>query len=73
MGATISEAQGKAAALAYIIRKNAVTLKNVRGEAAFDRVTFSYGCGRFPRSTTFKAEPGETIALVGATAARNVR
>ena len=36
------QAQGKAAALAYIIRKNAVTLKNVRGEAAFDRVTFSY-------------------------------
>jgi ATP-binding cassette subfamily B protein len=51
-------------------RKNAVTLKNVRGEVAFDGVTFSYD-GKVPavEDLTFKAEPGETIALVGATGA----
>ena len=51
-------------------RKNAVTLKRVRGAVAFDRVTFSYD-GKSPavEDLTFKAEPGETIALVGATGA----
>ena len=51
-------------------RKNAVTLKNVRGEVSFDGVTFSYD-GKLPavEDLTFKAEPGETIALVGATGA----
>ena len=51
-------------------RKNAVTLKKVRGEVAFDGVTFSYD-GKAPavEDLTFKAEPGETIALVGATGA----
>jgi ATP-binding cassette subfamily B protein len=51
-------------------RKNAVTLKNVRGEVSFDGVTFSYD-GKVPavEDLTFKAEPGETIALVGATGA----
>jgi ATP-binding cassette subfamily B protein len=51
-------------------RKNAVTLKDVRGEIAFDRVTFSYD-GKVPavEDLTFKAEPGETVALVGATGA----
>ena len=50
--------------------KNAVTLKKVRGEVAFDGVTFSYD-GKAPavEDLTFKAEPGETIALVGATGA----
>ena len=51
-------------------RKKAVTLKAVRGEVAFDGVTFSYD-GKLPavEDLTFKAEPGETIALVGATGA----
>jgi len=51
-------------------RKNAVTLKNVRGEVSFDGVTFSYD-RKSPavEDLTFKAEPGETIALVGATGA----
>ncbi len=51
-------------------RKNAVTLKNVRGEVAFDRVSFSYD-GRMPavEDLSFTAAPGETIALVGATGA----
>ena len=51
-------------------RKKAVTLKGVRGEVAFDGVTFSYD-GKAPavEDLTFKAEPGETIALVGATGA----
>jgi glucan exporter ATP-binding protein len=51
-------------------RKNAVTLKKVRGEVSFDGVTFSYD-GKLPavEDLTFKAEPGETIALVGATGA----
>jgi ATP-binding cassette subfamily B protein len=51
-------------------RKNAVTLKNVRGEVSFDGVTFSYD-GKVPavEDLTFKAESGETIALVGATGA----
>ena len=51
-------------------RKNAVTLRGVRGEVSFDCVTFSYD-GKLPavEDLTFKAEPGETIALVGATGA----
>jgi ATP-binding cassette subfamily B protein len=51
-------------------RRNAVTLKKVRGEVAFDHVTFSYD-GKIPAvaDLTFTAEPGETIALVGATGA----
>jgi ABC-type multidrug transport system fused ATPase/permease subunit len=51
-------------------RKNAVALKNVRGEVSFDGVTFSYD-GKIPavEDLTFKAKPGETVALVGATGA----
>ena len=51
-------------------RKNAVTLKNVRGDVSLDRVTFSYE-GKMPavEDLTFSAAPGETIALVGATGA----
>jgi ABC-type multidrug transport system fused ATPase/permease subunit len=51
-------------------RKNAVALKNVRGEVAFDRVGFSYD-GKMPavEGLSFVAAPGETIALVGATGA----
>jgi glucan exporter ATP-binding protein len=51
-------------------RKNAVTLKTMRGEVAFDRISFSYD-GRMPavEDLSFTAAPGETIALVGATGA----
>ena len=51
-------------------RKNAVALRKVRGEVAFESITFSYD-GKMPavQDLTFKAEPGETIALVGATGA----
>jgi ATP-binding cassette subfamily B protein len=51
-------------------RKRAVTLKTVRGSVAFERVTFSYD-GRKPAvaDLTFMAEPGEVVALVGATGA----
>jgi ATP-binding cassette, subfamily B, beta-glucan exporter len=51
-------------------RKSAVTLKKVRGLVEFKDVTLSYD-GRRPAvaDLTFTAEPGETIALVGATGA----
>jgi ATP-binding cassette subfamily B protein len=51
-------------------RKNAVSLKEVRGLVEFKDVTLSYD-GRRPAvaDLTFTAEPGETIALVGATGA----
>jgi ATP-binding cassette, subfamily B, beta-glucan exporter len=51
-------------------RKNAVTLKKVRGLVEFKDVTLSYD-GRRPAvaDLTFTAEPGETMALVGATGA----
>jgi ATP-binding cassette subfamily B protein len=51
-------------------RKNAVTLKKVRGLVEFKDVTVSYD-GRRPAvaDLTFTAELGETIALVGATGA----
>jgi ATP-binding cassette, subfamily B, beta-glucan exporter len=51
-------------------RKNAITLKNVRGEVAFERVSFSYdGKNLAVADLSFTAAPGETIALVGATGA----
>jgi ATP-binding cassette subfamily B protein len=51
-------------------RKNAVTLKKVRGLVEFKDVSFSYD-RRNPAvaDLTFTAGPGETIALVGATGA----
>src|SRR6185312_14994252 len=51
-------------------RKRAVTLREVRGSVAFERVSFSYD-GRKPAVTdlSFAAEPGEVVALVGATGA----
>jgi glucan exporter ATP-binding protein len=51
-------------------RKNATTLKDVRGLVEFKDVSFSYD-RRNPAVTdlSFTAEPGETIALVGATGA----
>jgi ATP-binding cassette subfamily B protein len=51
-------------------RKRAVTLDKIRGAVAFERVTFSYD-GRTPAvaDLSFAAEPGEVVALVGATGA----
>ena len=51
-------------------RKRAVTLEKIRGSVAFERVTFSYD-GRKPAvaDLSFAAEPGEVVALVGATGA----
>ena len=51
-------------------RKRAVTLEAVRGAVAFEHVTFSYD-GRKPAvaDLTFSADPGEVVALVGATGA----
>ncbi len=51
-------------------RKGAVALNDVRGEVAFDRVSFSYdGKTEAVTDLSFTAKPGETIALVGATGA----
>jgi ATP-binding cassette subfamily B protein len=51
-------------------RKRAVTLKTVSGLVEFQHVSFSYD-GRKPavHDLTFTANPGEVIALVGATGA----
>lgn len=51
-------------------KKRAVTLKSVEGHVRFDRVTFSYD-GKSPavEDLSFVANPGEVIALVGATGA----
>jgi ATP-binding cassette subfamily B protein len=51
-------------------RKRAVTLDEVRGEVRFEHVTFAYD-GKMPavEDMTFSAEPGEVVALVGATGA----
>ena len=51
-------------------RKRAVTLDEVRGEVQFEHVTFAYD-GKMPavEDLTFTAEPGEVVALVGATGA----
>jgi glucan exporter ATP-binding protein len=51
-------------------RKNAVTLNRVRGSVEFKDVSFSYD-RRNPAvaDLTFTTEPGETVALVGATGA----
>ena len=55
-------------------RKRAVTLDKIRGAVAFERVSFSYD-GRAPAVTdlSFAAEPGEVVALVGATGRANPR
>jgi ATP-binding cassette, subfamily B, beta-glucan exporter len=51
-------------------RKRAVTLDEVRGEVRFEHVTFAYD-GKMPavEDLTLAAEPGEVVALVGATGA----
>ena len=47
-----------------------MTLKKVKGSVGFEHVTFAYD-GRKPAvaDLTFTAEPGEVVALVGATGA----
>jgi ATP-binding cassette subfamily B protein len=51
-------------------RKRAVTLTKVRGSVAFERVSFSYdGRKQAVADLSFTAEPGEVVALVGATGA----
>jgi len=51
-------------------RKHAVTLDEVRGEVRFEHITFAYDA-KMPavEDLTFTAEPGEVVALVGATGA----
>lgn len=49
-------------------KPDAVALKDVRGEVAYENVTFRFGIsnvGVF--DLNFRAEPGQTVALVGAT------
>ena len=40
---------------------------NMRGEIAFDHVTFSYGDTPILKDISFRAEPGQTVAIVGQT------
>ncbi len=48
----------------------AVRLPHVRGALTFDRVSFAYDSGRpVLQNITFHIEPGETVAVVGATGA----
>jgi ATP-binding cassette subfamily B multidrug efflux pump len=51
-------------------RRGAPPLGKVRGEVVFDHVTFGYEKGiHVLKDVSFRAEPGETIALVGPTGA----
>jgi ATP-binding cassette subfamily B protein len=50
-------------------KPGAVALENVRGRVQFQHVTFRYFGGGQPvlQNVTFTAEPGQTVALLGAT------
>jgi ATP-binding cassette, subfamily B, multidrug efflux pump len=50
-------------------KPNAATLPAVKGDVKFENVTFRYVGGGAPvlKNVSFEAEPGETIALLGAT------
>jgi ATP-binding cassette, subfamily B, multidrug efflux pump len=50
-------------------KQDAIALPDVRGEVKFENVTFRYFGGGEPvlKNVTFEAEPGERIALLGAT------
>lgn len=50
-------------------KPNAIKLPDVKGRVKFDNVTFRYFSGGEPvlNKVTFEAQPGETIALLGAT------
>jgi ATP-binding cassette subfamily B protein len=51
-------------------RKGATALEGVRGDVAFEHVTFGYDGGRpAVEDLSFTAKPGDTIALVGGTGA----
>jgi ABC-type multidrug transport system fused ATPase/permease subunit len=50
-------------------RPGAVELDRLRGEIAFEDVTFSYGSGDALRDIELHVPPGQTVALVGATGA----
>lgn len=51
-------------------RKDAITLGQVRGDVAFEHVTFAYdGARPAVEDLSFTAKPGDTIALVGGTGA----
>jgi ATP-binding cassette subfamily B protein len=48
---------------------DATELGRIRGEIAFEDVTFSYGAGEALSHLTLHVPPGQTVALVGATGA----
>ena len=48
---------------------DAVTLERIRGEIAFEDVTFSYGSADALSDIDLHVPPGQTVALVGATGA----
>jgi ABC-type multidrug transport system fused ATPase/permease subunit len=50
-------------------RPGAVELGRIRGEIAFEDVTFSYGSGTALEHVDLHVPPGQTVALVGATGA----
>lgn len=43
--------------------------QEIQGEIVFDNVTFSYGSAPVLKNISFRAEPGQTIAIVGQTGA----
>ncbi len=43
--------------------------QEIRGEIVFDNVTFSYGNTPVLKNISFRAEPGQTVAIVGQTGA----
>lgn len=43
--------------------------QEIRGEIVFENVTFSYGSAPVLKNISFRAEPGQTIAIVGQTGA----
>jgi len=48
-------------------KPGAAELHSAKGHVRFENVSFSYGQEPVLKSVTFEAEPGETIALLGAT------
>jgi ATP-binding cassette subfamily B protein/subfamily B ATP-binding cassette protein MsbA len=77
-GGTISESLGSALRVVEVLdaradvedRRGAVSLAGVRGEVAFEDVTFGYELGRpVLRGIGFCAQPGEAVAVVGPTGA----
>jgi len=54
---------------AVIDRPNAKPLATARGRVEFDAVSFAYGDAPTLHAVSFVAEPGETLALVGASGA----